>query len=70
MAVTGEALERLELKIAYLERASQELSDVLYRQQQQIEDLRQRLATLQGRMEVAQVEQPAFAPEQEKPPHY
>jgi SlyX protein len=68
--MSGEALERLESKIAFLERASQELSDVLYRQQQQIEDLRQRLAALQGRMEAVQVEQRPPSLDDEKPPHY
>lgn len=68
--MSGEALERLESKIAFLERASQELSDVLYRQQQQIEDVRQRLAALQGRLEAAQVGEQPPSPDEEKPPHY
>lgn len=38
-----ERLERLELKIAYLERANTELSDVVYRQQREIADLEQRV---------------------------
>jgi uncharacterized coiled-coil protein SlyX len=36
-AVGAERLEAVEFKIAHLERAVQELSDVLYRQQQQLD---------------------------------
>ena len=36
-ATGGERLEAMEFKIAHLERAVQELSDVLYRQQQQLD---------------------------------
>ena len=38
--------ELLELKIAYLERANIELSDVLYRQQQELDRLRQQFQDL------------------------
>jgi SlyX protein len=65
-----ENLERIELKIAFLERANTELSDVVYRQQQEIESLRAQLAALIARLEAAQAEQTAYTPEQERPPHY
>jgi SlyX protein len=65
-----EALERIELKIAFLERANSELGDVVYRQQQEIDSLRAQLAALLARLDAAQAEQTAYTPEQERPPHY
>jgi uncharacterized coiled-coil protein SlyX len=44
-------VERIEIKIAFLERANLELSDVVYRQQQEIAALRAQLELLLGRME-------------------
>lgn len=68
--MTDDAIERLELKIAYLERANNELSDVVYKQQQEIEELRSRLASLASRVEALKGEEQAYTPEQERPPHY
>jgi SlyX protein len=65
-----ETVERLELKIAFLERASTELSDVVYAQQRQIDALRTQLAELASRVEApAQGDRP-YTIEDEKPPHY
>ena len=65
----GERLETVEFKIAHLERALQELSDVVYRQQQQLDaalamnqHLRQQLQEIEGR---ASDTSPV-----EIPPHY
>lgn len=62
--------ESLELRLAYLERTSQELGDVIYRQQREIEVLRERLAacerSLASRDETAG---PSSAID-ERPPHY
>jgi uncharacterized coiled-coil protein SlyX len=66
----SETLERVELKIAFLERANSELSDVVYRQQQEIESLRAQLAALVARLAAAQAEQTTYTAEQERPPHY
>lgn len=62
-------LETVEFKIAHLERAVQELSDVLYRQQQQLDAtlalnqrLREQLEDLEGRT--------GEATPVEVPPHY
>lgn len=62
-------LETVEFKIAHLERAVQELSDVIYRQQQQLEAtlamnqrLREQLEELEGRA--------GEATPIEVPPHY
>jgi uncharacterized coiled-coil protein SlyX len=68
--MNAEFIERVELKIAYLERANNDLSEVVYRQQQQIDALRAELAALNGKMEATMTEQTAYTPEQERPPHY
>jgi SlyX protein len=68
--MTPETLERIETKIAYLERANAELSDVVYRQKQEIDDLRARLSGLSDRVASAQAESRELTPEEEKPPHY
>lgn len=65
-----ETVERLELKIAYLERASQELSDALYRQSQALDALAARFDALLQRLEAEDAAPTAWTPEQEKPPHY
>lgn len=65
-----EIIERIELKIAYLERANNDLSEVVYRQQQEIDALRAKLAVLNGKMEAAMTEPTVYSLEQEKPPHY
>ena len=62
-------LDQIEMKIAFLEKANAELSDVVYRQGREIEALQIRLAELVARVEAAQSEQPA-APQNERPPHY
>ena len=62
-------IEALEFKVAHLERASQELSDVLYRQQQELDrllevnrQLGQQIGDLANRT--------ADATTDEIPPHY
>jgi SlyX protein len=69
-APTTESIERIELKIAYLERANNDLSEVVYRQQQQLDALQARLLELTGKMASALSEQSAYTAEQERPPHY
>lgn len=68
--MNAEFIERIELKIAYLERANNDLSEVVYRQQQEIDALRAELAVLNGKMEASMTEQTVYTLEQEKPPHY
>lgn len=65
-----ETLERIESKIAFLERANSELSEVVYRQQQEIAALRVQCTTLASRLEAAQSEQRPYTMEEERPPHY
>ena len=62
--------ERLELKIAFLERASAELSDVVYAQQLQIEALQAKLVALTGRLEAVASSGSSYSVEDERPPHY
>lgn len=66
----NETIERLEMKVAYLEVANTELSDAVYRQQKELDALREHLATLVGRFDDAQNKTPEWTDEDEKPPHY
>ncbi len=63
-------LEQLEIKIAFLEEASAQLSDLVYSQRQELDALRAQLAGLIGRFDAAQSQPTAYKPEDEKPPHY
>jgi len=63
-------IERLELKLAFLERANTELSDVVFKQHQEIQALRARVEALAQRLEAAQAEDTPRKPEDERPPHY
>lgn len=64
-----ETIDRLEIKITYLEKANAELSEVVYRQGKEIEALEAKLAELRARFEAAQ--EPSLpAPSAELPPHY
>lgn len=68
--LTDETIERLELKLAFLERANTELSDVVYRQQRELDELQQRIEALKDRLEVVASQPVAYATADEKPPHY
>ena len=63
------SLEQIEIKIAYLEKANAELSDVVYQQRQELESLRAQLSELLGRLDATQAPT-TYSPEDEKPPHY
>jgi len=64
------AVERLELKIAYLERANLELSDEVYRQRQLLDALVSRHADLLRRLDENAVAPASADLLSEKPPHY
>ncbi len=63
-------LEQVEVRIAYLEQANGELSDMVYRLRQELEAMRAEFATLTQRWDASQAASTAYTDEQEKPPHY
>jgi uncharacterized protein YceH (UPF0502 family) len=63
-------LEELEFKLAHLERGLQELSDVVARQQQDLERLGQRNHALASEVEALQAAGDDAATRTEIPPHY
>jgi SlyX protein len=66
----SEALEQIQSKIAFLERANTELSDVVFRQQQEIWALAARLKEVSARLQTVQSGDDEPTPEDERPPHY
>jgi SlyX protein len=69
--MNAEALEQVETKIAFLEHANAELSDMVVRQQRDIDALRGQIAALAARIQALR-ESDATPPsaEDERPPHY
>jgi SlyX protein len=65
-----EALEQIHLKLAFLERANSELSDVVFRQQQEIQALSARIREVAERASPGQGGGEERRPEDERPPHY
>ena len=63
-------LEQIDTKIAFLERANAELSDVVLRQHREIETLRAQIVALARRVAAAQADTDVPTPEEERPPHY
>jgi SlyX protein len=68
--MNDETLEQIQTKIAFLERANIDLSDVVYRQQQEIRALNARIKGVAERLDTAQGEERQRSPEDERPPHY
>ena len=68
--MNDETLEQIQTKIAFLERASAELSDVLFRQDKEIQALEAKLKVLSDRLNSAQSDENPRSLEQERPPHY
>jgi uncharacterized coiled-coil protein SlyX len=64
-----ESLEQVQSKIAYLERAMSELSDVVFRQHREIHLLESQLKAVRERLDGGPSEE-ARPAEQERPPHY
>jgi uncharacterized coiled-coil protein SlyX len=62
------SIEELQTKIAYLESAMGDLSDVVFRQQREMQAFKAQLETLRDRLEAAAADSPAA--EHERPPHY
>lgn len=63
-------LEALEIKVAHLELALQELSDTMYRQQRMLERVLERNAQLLNELGSPTSGAPEPATQFEKPPHY
>ena len=63
-------LEALEFKLAHLERGLQELSDVVVRQQQELDRLAERNLQLRGQLENLRQEAEEKKDPYEIPPHY
>ena len=60
--------EVIESKIAFLEHATSELSDVIVRQQQELRALEAKVAQLAERLET--LKEVPLSSDSEKPPHY
>lgn len=69
-AVNAHAIEQIEIKIAFLERANAELSDVVFRQHRDIEALREQIGALASRLQTYESDVTPRTPEEERPPHY
>jgi len=63
-------VEQIQTKIAFLERANSDLSDVVFRQQRQLEALGARVKEVAERLASLQSEERDRPPEDERPPHY
>jgi SlyX protein len=68
--MNDETLEQIQTKIAFLERAVAELSDVVFRQHREIQALEAKLKAVSDRLSGAQSDDVARPPEHERPPHY
>ena len=68
--MNDEALEQIQTKIAFLERATSELSDVVFRQHGEIQALEAKLKAVADRLSGAQSDEAPRPPDHEKPPHY
>jgi uncharacterized coiled-coil protein SlyX len=70
MSLHLERLEQIETKIAYLEHANAQLSEVVLLQERDIENLRAQLSALCLRLDAAKGGESPWTPEEERPPHY
>jgi uncharacterized coiled-coil protein SlyX len=68
--MNDETLEQIQTKIAFLERATSELSDVVFRQHGDIQAVEAKLKAVMDRLSGAQFDDPPRPPDHEKPPHY
>jgi len=68
--VNNEALEQIQTKIAFLEQANADLSDVIFRQQLEIRMLGERIKEVSERLAAALSEDRQRSAEDERPPHY
>jgi SlyX protein len=66
----SDRLESIEIKLAHLERALSEISDVVARQQKELEQALARQTRLTQQLEALESAPGASASNYEKPPHY
>jgi uncharacterized coiled-coil protein SlyX len=65
-----DVIEQLQTKIAFLERANAELSDVVFRLHGELQALAAQTRALAERLHSAQLHDRSGAPADERPPHY
>ena len=65
-----ERLELIETRLAFQEQAIQELSDTVYRQEQQIAALEAAFELLKNRISEMAASLPETEPDDQTPPHY
>lgn len=63
------SIEQIQTKIAYLEQANADLSDVVFRQDREIQRLGAKIEAISERLTAAQSDEPSLVSE-ERPPHY
>ena len=67
--MNDETLEQMQVKIAFLERAAAELSDVVFRQHKEIAAMDAKLRAISERLDRTQTDE-LRPQEEERPPHY
>jgi uncharacterized coiled-coil protein SlyX len=65
-----EPLVEVQSKIAHLERAVNELSDMVFRQHKEIQALESQVKAVKEKLQGGILEESTRTPEQERPPHY
>jgi SlyX protein len=68
--MNDETLEQMQIKIAFLERAATELSDVVFRLHKEIEAMEAKLRAISERLDRTQSDEVSRPQEEERPPHY
>ena len=68
--MNDDTLELMQTKIAFLERAASELSDVVFRQHKEIQAMEAKLQAICDRLDRAPSDESVRPFEQEIPPHY
>jgi SlyX protein len=67
--IVENSLEQIQTKIAFLERANTDLSDVVFRQQREIQALAAKIQEISQRLSAAE-SGATRTPQDERPPHY
>ena len=70
MPLLLERLEQIETKIAFLEHANSQLSEVVLLQERDIDWLKAQISALRSRLDGAKGGESPWTAEDERPPHY